>query len=77
MSPSLLAYSEMHRDVRMLGRAIDDPDVELEPEMLAATLLAHRCFVAGAVRVGMWPVRVAAWGARMRWSWRVTARASS
>ncbi|WP_309238766.1 hypothetical protein [Actinoplanes aureus] len=59
--PSLLAYSEMHRDVRMLGRAIDDPDVELEPEILAATLLAHRCFVAGAVRVGLWPVRVAAW----------------
>jgi hypothetical protein len=59
--PSLVAYSEMHRDVRMLGRAIDDPEVELEPEILAATLLAHRCFMAGAVRVGLWPVRVAAW----------------
>ncbi|MEV6302946.1 hypothetical protein AB0M02_26260 [Actinoplanes sp. NPDC051861] len=59
--PSLIAYSEMHRDVRMLGRAIDDPDVELDPEILAATLLAHRCFIAGAVRVGLWPVRVAAW----------------
>lgn len=59
--PSLISYSEMHRDVRLLGKAIDDPDVELEPEMLAATLLAHRCFIAGAVRVGLWPVRVAAW----------------
>ena len=59
--PNLIAYSEMHRDVRALGRAIDDPDVGLDPEILAATLLAHRCFLAGAVRVGLWPVRVAAW----------------
>jgi hypothetical protein len=60
-TPNLVAYSEMHRDVRALGRAIDDPDLELEPEILAATLLVHRCFLAGAVRVGLWPVRVAAW----------------
>jgi hypothetical protein len=59
--PNLIAYSEMHRDVRALGRAIDDPGLELEPEILAATLLVHRCFLAGAVRVGLWPVRVAAW----------------
>jgi hypothetical protein len=59
--PSLIAYSEMHRDVRALGRTIDDPSVSLEPEILAATLLAHRCFLRGAVRVGLWPVRVAAW----------------
>jgi hypothetical protein len=59
--PPLIAYSEMHRDVRALGRAIDDPDLELDPETLAATLLVHRCFLAGAVRVGLWPVRVAAW----------------
>ncbi|BFU43121.1 hypothetical protein [Krasilnikovia sp. MM14-A1004] len=59
--PHLVAYSEMHRDVRALGRAIDDPEVELDPDMLAATVLVHRCFLAGAVRVGLWPVRVAAW----------------
>ncbi|MFI7544356.1 hypothetical protein [Actinoplanes sp. NPDC049599] len=59
--PDLVAYSEMHRDVRSLGRAIDDPDVDLDPDVLAATLLVHRCFLAGAVRVGLWPVRVAAW----------------
>jgi hypothetical protein len=59
--PDLVAYSEMHRDVRALGRAIDDPDVELDPESLGATLVVHRCFLAGAVRVGLWPVRVAAW----------------
>ncbi|MBB2948724.1 hypothetical protein FB565_008507 [Actinoplanes lutulentus] len=59
--PSLISYSEMHRDVRALGKAIADPDIELEPEILAATLLAHRCFLAGAIRVGLWPVRVAAW----------------
>ncbi|MEU8244388.1 hypothetical protein AB0C07_39540 [Actinoplanes missouriensis] len=59
--PSLISYAEMHRDVRALGKAIDDPDVELEAEILAATLLAHRCFLAGAMRVGLWPVRVAAW----------------
>ncbi|MEU4564006.1 hypothetical protein AB0F72_36985 [Actinoplanes sp. NPDC023936] len=59
--PNLISYAEMHRDVRALGKAIDDPNLELEPEMLAATLLAHRCFLAGAMRVGLWPVRVAAW----------------
>jgi hypothetical protein len=59
--PTLIAYSEMHRDVRALGRTIDDPKVTLEPDILAATLLAHRCFLAGAVRMGLWPVRVAAW----------------
>jgi hypothetical protein len=59
--PSLIAYSEMHRDVRGLGAAVDDPDVQLDPDMLAATLLAHRCFLRGAMRAGLWPVRVAAW----------------
>jgi hypothetical protein len=59
--PALIAYSEMHRDVRALGRTIDDPKAALEPDILAATLLAHRCFLAGAVRMGLWPVRVAAW----------------
>jgi hypothetical protein len=59
--PHLVAYSEMHRDVRALGRAVDDPDVELDPEILGPTLLLHRCFLAGAVQVGLWPVRVAAW----------------
>jgi hypothetical protein len=59
--PGLIAYSEMHRDVRALGRTIDDPAATLEVDILAATLLAHRCFIAGAVRVGLWPVRVAAW----------------
>ncbi|GAA3343258.1 hypothetical protein GCM10020358_81330 [Amorphoplanes nipponensis] len=60
-TPGLVAYSEMHRDVRALGRAVDDPELELDPELLGATLLVHRCFLAGAVRVGLWPVRVAAW----------------
>lgn len=59
--PNLIAYSEMHRDVRSLGRAIDDPELDLDPETLAATLLAHRCYLSGAVRAGLWPVRVAAW----------------
>lgn len=59
--PHLVAYSEMHRDVRALGKAVDRQGVEFDPEMLAATLLVHRCFIAGAVRVGLWPVRVAAW----------------
>jgi hypothetical protein len=60
-APHLVAYSEMHRDVRALGRAVDSSGVELDPEILAATLLVHRCFLAGAVRVGLWPVLVAAW----------------
>jgi hypothetical protein len=60
-APPLVAYSEMHRDARALGRAVDTDGVELDPDTLAATLLVHRCFLAGAVRVGLWPVRVAAW----------------
>lgn len=68
--PSLVAYSEMHRDVRALGAAFDDPKIMLEPEVLVATLTAHRCFLAGALRVGLWPVRVAAW-------WEYTSARSS
>jgi hypothetical protein len=59
--PNLIAYSEMHRDVRALGRTLDTPGASLDPDTLAATLLAHRCFLAGAVRMGLWPIRVAAW----------------
>jgi hypothetical protein len=59
--PHLVAYSEMHRDVRALGRAIDDPELQLDPEIVAATLVLHRCFLAGAIGAGLWPVRVAAW----------------
>jgi hypothetical protein len=51
-TPDLIAYSEMHRDVRALGRAVDQEGVEFEDDILAATLLVHRCFLAGAVRVG-------------------------
>jgi hypothetical protein len=59
--PNMVAYSEMHRDVRALGRAVDERGGELDPEVLAATLLVHRCFLRGAMRAGLWPVRVAAW----------------
>jgi hypothetical protein len=34
-------------------------------------LLLHRCFLAGAVQVGLWPVRVAAW---WEYSWARTGR---
>lgn len=69
--PNLIAYSEMHRDVRALGRTVDTDGAELDPAMLAATLLVQRCFLAGAVRVGLWPVRVAA---RWEYTWsRVSA----
>jgi hypothetical protein len=69
--PHLVAYSEMHRDVRALGRAIDRPGTALDPEILGPTLLLHRCFLAGAVQVGLWPVRVAAW---WEYSWARTGR---
>ncbi|NMO57659.1 hypothetical protein HH310_41650 [Actinoplanes sp. TBRC 11911] len=59
--PGLIAYSEMHRDVRAFGRTVDAPGATLDPPMVAGTLLAHRCFVGGAVRMGLWPIRVAAW----------------
>jgi hypothetical protein len=57
--PNMVAYSEMHRDVRALGNAVDGDRLDLD--ILAATLLVHRCFLLGAMRVGLWPVRVAAW----------------
>jgi hypothetical protein len=60
-TPHLVAYSEMHRDVRALGRAVDEAGPDLDPDTLAATLLVHRSFLAGALRVGLWPVRAAAW----------------
>jgi hypothetical protein len=60
-APDLVAYSEMHRDVRALGRTVQEAEETLDDDMLAATLLVHRCFLAGATRVGLWPVRVAAW----------------
>lgn len=60
-APDLVAYSEMHRDVRALGRTVQDGEPALDLDTLAATLLVHRCFLAGAIRVGLWPVRVAAW----------------
>jgi hypothetical protein len=59
--PGLISYSEMHRDVRAFGRTVDDPAAAFDPPMIAGTLLAHRCFVGGAVRMGLWPIRVAAW----------------
>ena len=70
--PNLIAYSEMHRDVRALGRTLDTPGASLDPDTLAATLLAHRCFLAGAVRMGLWPIRVAAW-----WEYSAARTASS
>jgi hypothetical protein len=70
--PNLIAYSEMHRDVRALGKTLDTPGARLDPDILAATLLAHRCFLAGAVRMGLWPIRVAAW-----WEYSAARTASS
>ncbi len=59
-SPPLVAYSEMRRDVDALGHAVQRGGQRLDAEILAATVLLHRCFLAGAVRVGLWPVGVAA-----------------
>jgi hypothetical protein len=59
--PNMVAYSEMHRDVRALGRAVDEAGADFDLDVLAATLLVQRCFLLGALRVGLWPVRVAAW----------------
>jgi hypothetical protein len=59
--PDLVAYSEMRRDLRALGRVVDREAGGLDVETLAATVLMHRCFLSGAMRIGLWPVRVAAW----------------
>src|SRR3954447_16211241 len=59
--PDLVAYSEMRRDLRALGRTVDREGGGLDPDTLGATILLHRCFLYGALRVGLWPVRAAAW----------------
>jgi hypothetical protein len=59
--PDLVAYSEMRRDLRALGRTIDREGGGLDLDTLAATILLQRCVLSGAMRIGLWPVRVAAW----------------
>ncbi len=62
-SPALVAYSEMERDVQGLARSCGDgPEMNLDAD--AGTLLLLRCFIAGAVRFGMRPLRAVAWWQR-------------
>ena len=58
--PPLVAYSEMERAAVYLARSGDDADLA----ELDATFLLVRCFVAGATRFGMRPVRTVAWWLR-------------
>ncbi|WP_200213534.1 hypothetical protein [Micromonospora coerulea] len=57
--PALVAYTEMERGGVAAARAMDRPMVDVGAA--SAALLLHRCFIAGAMRFGMRPVRAAAW----------------
>jgi hypothetical protein len=59
-SPVLVAYSEMERDIQTLARSCGD-EAEGNLDKVAGTLLLLRCFIAGAIRFGMKPLRAVAW----------------
>lgn len=58
-APPLVAYTEMDRNAADAPRALDGPMVDVDA--VSATLLLHRCFIVGALRFGLRPVRAAAW----------------
>jgi hypothetical protein len=60
-APPLVAYSEMERDTQTLARSRGDQE-ERNLDALSGTLLLLRCFIMGATRFGMRPIRaVASW----------------
>ncbi|MER6593941.1 hypothetical protein ABT214_19245 [Micromonospora purpureochromogenes] len=58
-APPLVAYTEMERDAVGAARALDGPMIDVDA--VSATLVLHRCFIVGAMRFGLRPVRAAAW----------------
>lgn len=63
-APPLVAYSEMQRDAEALARTAEQGTARLDLSEVGGTALLLRCFVAGAVRFGMRPVRTVAWWRR-------------
>jgi hypothetical protein len=65
-APHLVAYSEMERDAEGVALACEQLDA-IDLAGLAGSFLLLRCFVAGAVRFGMRPLKTVAWWQR---GWR-------
>jgi hypothetical protein len=66
-APHLVAYSEMDRDAETTALACAAPG-PVELDGLSGNLLLLRCFIAGAARFGLRPVRAVAWWQRGRQS---------
>jgi hypothetical protein len=62
-APHLVAYSEMARDAEGLARACEQRD-GTNLAQLAGTFLLLRCFIVGATRFDLRPVRSVAWWQR-------------
>lgn len=62
-APVLVAYSEMERDTQSLARSCEG-QASRNLDRAGGDLLLLRCFIAGAVRCGMRPVRAVAWWQR-------------
>jgi hypothetical protein len=59
-APHLVAYSEMERDAERAALACAQSGPK-NTDRLGATFLLLRCFVAGATRFGLRPLRTVAW----------------
>ncbi|MGH3877640.1 MAG: hypothetical protein ACRDSK_11465 [Actinophytocola sp.] len=62
-APELVAYTEMERDAETTARNCERPG-PINVDSAAATLLAVRCCIVAAARVGLRPVRSVAWWQR-------------
>lgn len=62
-TPALVAYSEMERDTQSLARSCESTAAR-NLDRAGGDLLLLRCFIAGAIRLGMRPVRAVAWWQR-------------
>jgi hypothetical protein len=62
-TPPLVAYSEMERDAESVAHSAERPG-PINLSGLAGSFLMLRCFVAGAVRPGLRPMRTVAWWQR-------------
>jgi hypothetical protein len=59
-APHLVAYSEMERDAEEIALASESSD-EIDLYLAAGSYLLLRCFIAGAVRLGLRPIHTVAW----------------
>jgi hypothetical protein len=62
-APPLVAYSEMERDAESVAHRAERPG-PINLSGLAGSFLLLRCLVAGAVRLGLRPMRTVAWWQR-------------